>query len=220
MEFVAWPKIPRLFRDMTVTEKIDGTNAAVVIEGHQLGEADRGVPESVFAVVLDDRELGEDGLPIYELWVGAQSRNRLITPQADNHGFAAWVAKNADTLAPLLGPGRHFGEWWGHGIQRGYGLPQGDRRFSLFNTHRFRSLDLTAVEGLGTVPVLEQWTFGEWYIENAMRNLQERGSQAAPGYMNPEGVVIYHHAANVAFKALLENDELPKSAQSEYALAT
>src|SRR5690242_770744 len=29
--FQAWPKIPRLFRRFIITEKIDGTNAAVVV---------------------------------------------------------------------------------------------------------------------------------------------------------------------------------------------
>lgn len=31
IEFKAWPKIPRLFRDVIITEKIDGTNAAIHI---------------------------------------------------------------------------------------------------------------------------------------------------------------------------------------------
>jgi hypothetical protein len=34
-----------------------------------------------------------------------------------------------------LGPGRHFGEWWGAGIQRRYGLTE--KRFSLFNVTRW-----------------------------------------------------------------------------------
>ena len=66
--------------------------------------------------------------------VFAGSRTRWITPAADNHGFAAWVeAHRAELLS--LGPGSHFGEWWGRGIQRGYGVP--DKRFSLFNVARW-----------------------------------------------------------------------------------
>lgn len=30
--FQAWPKIPRYNRQVTLTEKIDGTNAAIIIE--------------------------------------------------------------------------------------------------------------------------------------------------------------------------------------------
>ena len=50
----------------------------------------------------------------------AGSRSRWITPQDDNFGFAAWVQAHRDQLL-TLGPGRHFGEWWGAGIQRRYG---------------------------------------------------------------------------------------------------
>lgn len=31
IEFQPWPKIARLNREITITEKIDGTNAAVII---------------------------------------------------------------------------------------------------------------------------------------------------------------------------------------------
>ncbi len=60
------------------------------------------------------------------------SRTRWITAQDDNHGFARWVEGNKQELLKL-GAGRHFGEWWGSGIQRGYGLQKGEKRFSLFN---------------------------------------------------------------------------------------
>jgi hypothetical protein len=36
------------------------------------------------------------------------------------------------------------------------------------------------------------------------------GSYAAPGYMKPEGIVVYHTAAKQMFKVTIENDEQPK----------
>ena len=36
------------------------------------------------------------------------------------------------------------------------------------------------------------------------------GSLAAPGFMKPEGVVIYHTAANIMFKKTFKNDEKGK----------
>src|SRR5512133_2019075 len=75
--------------------------------------------------------IGEDG----EFLVG--SRTRWITPECDNHGFARWAYDHKDELVLGLGPGRHYGEWWGSGIQRGYDLPKGEKRFSLFNVHRW-----------------------------------------------------------------------------------
>lgn len=61
------------------------------------------------------------------------------------------------------------------------------------------------------VPVLDVWgRFDSLRIEAAMRRLREEGSAAAPGFKQPEGVVVFHSAANVLFKATLENDEVPK----------
>src|ERR1700744_5037408 len=94
-EFKPWPKTPRYFRDITITEKIDGTNAAIGIQ-----------PVA-----------GSDYPMVY-----AQSRKRIITKDDDNYGFARWVYDNCETLVEDLGYGLHFGEWWGKGIQRSYGL--------------------------------------------------------------------------------------------------
>ena len=64
--------------------------------------------------------VGEDGLVL------AGSRNRWLTVESDNFGFAAWVKAHEDELRTGLGPGRHFGEWWGAGIQRPYPSPPSD----------------------------------------------------------------------------------------------
>lgn len=209
--FQPWPSIPRLNRDMIVTEKIDGTNAAVGIIQHQFGKhGDEPVPETTtLAFASDDR--GPDGLPVHEYLVYAQSRRRIITPDDDNYGFARWVSENAGALARLLGPGLHYGEWWGLGIQRGY--DQKCKRLSLFNVHRWGWLDdhdarvARAIPGqLGVVPVLAQHTFSTRVVEEALDELRVKGSQAAPGFMNPEGVVVYHTAAGSLYKATLERD--------------
>lgn len=177
--FQAFPKIARLRRHITITEKLDGTNAAVGIT--------------------------EDGR------VYAQSRKRLITPEADNHGFARWSAANAAPLTDSLGPGLHFGEWWGNGIQRGYGLPNGDKRFSLFNTGRWDPEVVEGVvDGLYVVPVLYVGPFADGAVDDALDRLDEEGSVAAPGFMRPEGVVVYHRASNGLFKVTLEDDGVPK----------
>ena len=176
-EFRGWPKTARLFRDIIVTEKLDGTNAAVII--------------------------GED-----ERSVAAQSRNRLVMPgkTTDNHGFAAWVELNAADLAITLGPGYHYGEWWGNGIARGYGLAQGDKRFSLFNTEKYGGVDLRLVPGLGLVPVLDRAAMDTRLIGWWLEELRATGSRAAPNYMKPEGVCVFHVASNKVFKVTIEND--------------
>ena len=134
-----------------------------------------------------------------DLEVGAQSRNKLITPQEDNYGFAGWVQEHAEDLASMLGPGIHYGEWWGHGIQRGYGLPKGDRRFSLFNINRYGGISRGDF-GLGVVPFLGHSEGGFGRADRVLRNLLATGSEAAPGYMNPEGIIAYHTASGQVYK--------------------
>jgi len=135
------------------------------------------------------------------------SRNRWITSEADNFGFATWVQENAEELRKL-GPGRHFGEWWGAGIQRRYGLTE--KRFSLFNTSRWldsvgaRFPSLPAC--VHVVPLLYNEQFSDTAVNEALRQLKEYGSVAAPGFMNPEGIVIYHHASRTLHKVTLGDD--------------
>lgn len=170
-EFEAFQKIPRLSRECTITEKIDGTNACIFI--------------------------GEDG----EFLTG--SRTRWITPEDDNFGFSRWAHDNKDELL-RLGVGRHFGEWWGAGIQRKYGIPE--KRFSLFNVSKW--LDETVrPQCCAVVPVIYSGVFTSELAEDALGRLESNGSFAAPGFMNPEGIIIYHHAANLYFKKTLSKDE-------------
>ena len=194
MEFTGFPKMARLSREVIVTEKIDGTNAQVFIS--------------------------PDGQQLL-----AGSRTRWITPQDDNHGFAAWVEAHRDELL-TLGPGRHFGEWWGAGIQRRYGLSE--KRFSLFNVQRW-ALYGTEPQRIatadpriekwqdvlpaccGVVPILYRGQFCTQAIENHLEWLRTNGSAAVPGFMKPEGVVVFHVAGNVGFKKTLDKDEMPKA---------
>lgn len=195
LEFLEFPKIPRLSREIIITEKIDGTNAQLLIT--------------------------ESG----EMLIG--SRTRWITPQDDNHGFARWAEGNKQELLKL-GAGRHFGEWWGSGIQRGYGLQKGEKRFSLFNVGRW-ALHGTEPKRIPTadpriekyqdvlpeicslVPELYRGQFDTQKIDAVLEDLKVNGSYASKGFMKPEGIVVFHIAGNVGFKKTIEKDEVPKS---------
>jgi hypothetical protein len=183
--FEEFSKIARLSRDCVVTEKIDGTNAQVYV--------------------------GEDGSVL------AGSRNRWLTVADDNFGFARWVAEHEQELRDGLGVGRHFGEWWGSGIQRRYGLDQ--KRFSLFNVARWVDdphVQLTEKQAYvppccHVVPILYAGPFDTARIEATLTLLGATGSKAAPGFANPEGIVIWHEAARQLFKKTLVKDEVPKA---------
>jgi hypothetical protein len=191
-KFKPWPKMARLSRDCIITEKIDGTNAQVFIT--------------------------EDG----DILAG--SRTRWVTPTDDNFGFAKWVEGNKSELLKL-GPGAHYGEWWGQGIQRNYGL--NEKRFSMFNVQRwclfgnepkkFKNADPRIEKSqeilppcVGLVPVLYDGGFDTNTALDMIRILEREGSVAAPGFMKPEGIVVFHVAAGIGFKKTIEKDEKPK----------
>lgn len=201
MEFKEWGKTHRLFRNIVVTEKIDGTNACIIFE--EVDGPNEHMPSTSYVI---DPETGD----LYE--VGAQSKNRLITPEQDNYGFARWVYSNHEELFAILGPGRHYGEWWGAGIQRRYN--QSMKRFSLFNTERFANLyDEADGVTIDCVPVMYEGPFSEKEILSAAAALRHGGSVAAEGFMKPEGVCIYHTQTKQVMKFTIDSNDKSKWAE-------
>lgn len=134
--------------------------------------------------------------------VHAGSRNRWITPEDDNFGFARWVSEHEYELREL-GIGMHYGEWWGQGIQRNYGLDE--KRFSLFNTGVWN--EENTPECCHVVPVLYRGMFDTGVVDDLLEALHLYGSKAAPGFMNPEGVVVFHEHSHTLFKKTLDNND-------------
>lgn len=221
MEFQKFDKIPRLSRDCVITEKIDGTNAQICIMHEQTlrEQLSQNNDDSTVNKFIEKYSLGGDGF----LYLFAGSRNRWLdcSSDGDNHGFAKWVKVNAEELLKL-GEGRHYGEWWGQGINRGYGIEE--KRFSLFNVGRWIKLDRDKGECLAkdskiqecpscchVIPILAKCEFDTTAIEMILHDLELKGSKASSGFMNPEGIVIYHKASGQLFKKTIVGDEKPKS---------
>jgi hypothetical protein len=197
MEFRGFGKIARWSRDIVITEKIDGTNAQILITPIQTGYSDELMLGWWYA----------SDASVWAMYAG--SRTRWITPANDNYGFATWAKANFDELKNL-GPGQHFGEWWGQGIQRKYGM--GKKVFSLFNTAKWGSERPSCCE---VVPVLWVGPNEQRFVDSCLADLRVGGSHAAPGFMNPEGIVLYHSASGHLFKKTLEDDEKPKGQMTE-----
>ena len=191
-EFKPFKKIPRYTSEIVLTEKLDGTNASILITEYPC----------------------ETGVPM--LTVEACSKNRVLgLGVLDNHGFCAWVQEH-ETELKKLGVGQHYGEWYGRGIGRNYGLDH--KRFALFNVGRWRdsSNEWLPVPGLPdcveVVPVIGSAVYSSVDIDGAINHLKTKGSIAVPGFMEPEGVIIYHKNSNQLFKRLVENDRGHKDA--------
>ncbi len=225
LPFQKFDKIPRLSRDITITEKIDGTNGQIyIINGNDLQNGIGYDPEDIKFIEFVGKYclyVNKSGLiKEDQLFIFAGSRKRWLdcSSNGDNYGFAKWVKVNAGELINL-GEGRHYGEWWGKGIQRNYGVDE--KRFSLFNTGRWvdaKSETPIEVESkfnyapkcCGVVPILYNRIFDTNKIDEVLKDLEINGSKAAPGFMNAEGVVIYHVASGRLFKKTIKNDEQPK----------
>lgn len=189
VEFTEFDKISRLNREVIVTEKIDGTNGQVHI---RLALDEK--PEEGY-----DTPIVVDGLPCY---IRAGSRNRwvLYLGSDDNNGFGRWVHSHAQELA-ALGAGAHFGEWWGSGIQRKYGVSE--KRWSLFNVSRWTD---SRPDCCHVVPIVNRG-IGFHAVYEAIDILKTEGSKAAPGFMKPEGVVAFHVHSRSLFKMTIERDQ-------------
>lgn len=218
MKFVEFRKIPRLSRDVIITEKIDGSNGQIyIVKEEELTSIDDYFFIEDYCLARKENLL---------MFAGSRNRWLQIGKQTDNMAFATWVKENAEQLFEL-GEGRHFGEWYGKGINRGYGLDH--KRFALFNVSKWaaRKVIINEIEYTRTVlkendkrqlvpnccevvPVLYEGMFSTVAITQIIDELSLKGSKAVPGYMNPEGIVILHTAAGQYFKKTIENDEKHK----------
>lgn len=117
------------------------------------------------------------------------SRKRIITPEDDNYGFAAFIEENRKEIEATLPDGRYFGEWWGEGIQKNPYRVSG-KRFSLFYPHYWPA-ERPRPSCFDVVPILYagQGEFNKY--EEILSELYHKGSVAAPGSQYTEGVVIY-----------------------------
>jgi hypothetical protein len=178
-EFIKFPKITRLSKEtITITEKIDGTNGQI-----HVWQDDHGIR-----------------------YIKAAGRNRWLTKEDHNFHFYDFVMDNAVELIEELGEGRHYGEWYGQGINRNYGLKE--KRFALFNTNRWNNENKpSCCEVIPTLEITTMRSFNENYYLNRLR---DNGSQAVPGFMKPEGIMIYLHNLGKYYKVLLEDDDKHK----------
>jgi hypothetical protein len=205
-EFHAFNKIPRLSRDIILTEKLDGTCSLVYIDENNL----------IYA--------GSK-----ERWLWGEPQEEIHN---DNHGFAHWVKENKDELKQL-GRGYHYGEFLGQGIQRSYGLKE--KRFYLFNVGRwvdYRNIPCGQFpreyeefylrelkekkqnpklefcpECCYLVPILYEGSFDMERIILELNSLEEFGSKAIPGFKPAEGLIVFHTAGKYLFKKTIIDDD-------------
>jgi hypothetical protein len=192
---------------MIITEKIDGTNAQLniastpyedffegglwSIAGEQDGWQYLHHPQAGYVITDTDQNM----------MIRIGSRNRWINPDAiagkgsDNFGFAHWAWTNITELSKL-GVGRHYGEWYGRGVQKCYPSVT-TKAWALFEHQRHIGAYIAMKEGHETafpsvcelVPLLFKGGYDTNIIELTMASLQETGSLLCNGDA-AEGVVV------------------------------
>jgi hypothetical protein len=184
LKFVAFNKIGRMSAGCTITEKIDGTNAQLCFD-----------KQGNMLVGSRKREIWPEGYP-------GKGKG------CDNFGFAGWAYEHRFDLFDFLGEGRHYGEWAGQGIQRGYGLEE--KRFFLFNTNRFGPgknvipPELDSI-GLDSVPVLYCGEFKSEVVDETMNGLH--GGSLINCHPEPEGIIIWYHGLKIYSKRTFEYEK-------------
>lgn len=132
--------------------------------------------------------------------VGCQSRNRLITPDKDNMGFANWVEENKETLVKL-GEGYHYGEWVGPGIQKN---PHNfDRKyFYLFNPYMSGCIEahpeLSDV-GVRVAQVMYVGPYSDAAVKDCLDQLDVSKGD--------EGIILYFTTMRYTAKITLKNPD-------------
>lgn len=192
MEFKAYKKTPRVDKlTFTISEKIDGTNAVLYVHHPHFGEVLNGTEKPPFIL--------------------AGSRSKWLLqepgkPNDDNHGFGRWVKDNEEELMKLP-QGYHYGEWYGKGINRAYGLK--DRRFMLFNFNRYVKLkeenQLPSVVELETV-LADNVSFEHLNQIGAQvaARLIQGGSVHVPGFRSTEGIILRQAHSDIVHKHVWE----------------
>lgn len=203
LEFEKFSSIGRLYREVTITEKIDGMNACIVIQECSGEDLYRNA-------LIHTKAMPFNSFEPRLFAVAVQSRKQFLTLDNDIQGLAAWVSEHAQELASALGPGRHYGEWWGKNIQRSY--HQKRNWFSLFNTKRWNKDNVGHIDGLITVPVLYSGPYADWVNEMQLHKLETQGSFAAQEVddreldFRAEGIVGWHTALDTYYKVTLDGD--------------
>jgi len=227
-DLIPFPKMARLLREVVITEKIDGCShygskvntdtgymaiGSIVNQKLDCNVLSYNFEKKQFEYCKVTNWFKKPASYKDFITIKLKGRTRWITPEDDNFGFYKWAHQNKDELMKL-GPGMHWGELVGSRIQKGYGLKNGERRFYLLNTSRGTNNPDTP-KCCRVVPILYKGIFDTVEAQKCIDNLFLHGSVAFPGFMNPEGIVIYHIAGNVGFKKTIKNDEIPKSFVTE-----
>lgn len=183
LEFKRWPKIHRLNREIVITEKIDGTNAAVAIN-----EDGTVYAQSRTRIITPDND--NHG---FATWV-RDHVDELREQLGRGHHFGEWWGGSIQGRYKERIPDKRFSLF-------------NTLRWTGCSDDNYRCMEAPLCYVVPTIGRSE--SFSSKPINDALEFLTDNGSVAAPG-CTAEGIVVYHTRARVAFKITLEKDSTGK----------
>lgn len=175
-EFREWPKIARWNRDVTITEKIDGTNACVVV-----------TPDGVWAQSRSKIITPEQDNHGFARWV-AEHAELLSAGLGEGYHYGEWFGSGIQKRG-------------GYGLTQGVkrlALFNVERYADV----DIPGVCVVPVLWRGTADRVHD---GIRETLSRLRELGSLMAPGNPEVV-PEGIVIYHHAARQLFKVTLEKD--------------
>lgn len=182
-----------------ISEKIDGTNGLIQI----------------------DYKYDWNGQRYDDHLVQFGSRNRYITTTDDNAGFANYFTPHIASICTLAEslinygdndnpkqdwPIYIYGEWFGKGIQRGYGLDE--KYFMPFSSFYAEHMIKAGIPNIMMPNIMYTGKFSLEVVDNCMNRLTSGGFHTLiTNYDYPEGVVIYFPKYNFRLKQTFEGSK-------------
>ncbi len=185
-EFTTFPSIPRLFREMVITEKIDGTNAQInVLEDGTVLAGSRSR-----YITPEDDNFG------FARWVREHEEQLREGLRIGQH-FGEWWGSSIQR---------------GYGLEKGdkrFSLFNVKRWWSMQNEGAGMAYDAALIppECCSVVPVVYVGPFNTDTVNYSLATLSMTGSIAAQGFMKPEGIVVFHKASGHLFKYTLDKND-------------
>lgn len=191
MKYPSFNKIERLENIYCIiSEKIDGTNGLIEInyDSVKFGSKNR---------YLESHEDNAGFMNFY-----SYHKNIFINTAKELNEKEIEISGETLTKYEEIYPIHIYGEWFGKGIQRGYGL---DKKFFMpFNPEYAELLIEHEVPHIVRPYILYEGKFSEKVATSSMHFLKEEGSYVIPKYMKPEGIVIYFPKYNFYLKDTFE----------------
>jgi hypothetical protein len=183
-EFKEFKKIPRLSREIVITEKIDGTNGLIYID--ELGN---------FFVGSKNRWL-DDHQDNHGFWHWAVDNKEELLNLGKGYHYGEWWGKGIQR---------------GYNLQEKRFSLFNVGKWVKDRTQTLKEKQEYCPECCNVVPILYEGMFNTSIISSVLDELKITGSKASPNFMKPEGIIIYHKVGNLYFKKTIENDEKGKT---------